>query len=69
MPRFIILAIATTTIIESKQLFLTLQRQIMGDIWSSDNRARDVALEEVVQHVSETKSDLLNFTQTPSTDN
>ena len=69
MLRFLILAIATTTIIESTQLFLTLQRQIMGHTRSTDNRARDAALEEVVQHDSETKSDLLNFTQTPSTDN
>ena len=41
----------------------------MEQTCSSGICAKDVALEEVVQHVSETKSDLLNFIQTPSTDN
>ena len=55
-------------------LFFSTRRQQYEEkkkeqTYDTDNRARNVVLEEVVQHVLETKSDLLNFTQTPSIDN
>ena len=53
-------------------IFLNSSTTIRGEeneqTYDTRNRARDV-LEEVVQHVSETKSDLFNFIQTSSTDN